>query len=289
MDYQGTIIRPPSEAYSILLQITTGCSHNKCTFCGTFKDKRFTIKDDAVIMADIEFASRHCRRQDRLFLCDGDALIIPQKRLVSILSTIRKKLPWVTRVGTYANTKSIKMKSVDELKELSDLGLKIAYMGLESGDDLTLKTMNKGADSSRMIDMGKKIRSAGIKLSVTVLLGIGGTERSTVHARETGRVLTAIDPEYVGALSLMLVPGTEIYEQAEKGEFTLPDPMGMLTELGIMIAHTELTNGYFHANHASNYLPIKARLPGDKDATLRRIESALQGKINLKPEYLRGL
>jgi len=289
MDYQGNIFRPPSEAYSILLQVTTGCSHNKCAFCGSFRDKRFAIKDDAVIMADIDFAARHCRRQDRLFLCDGDALILPQKRLINILRTVREKLPWVTRVGTYANTKSIKMKSEAELQELYELGLKIAYMGLESGDDITLKAINKGADSVRMIDMGQKIRSIGIKLSITVLLGIGGVERSMVHACETGRVLSAIDPEYVGALSLMLVPGTPLHELAERGEFVLPEPMGMLRELGTMIAHTELSDGYFHANHASNYLPIKARLPDDKEATLKKIEKALMGKIDLKPEYLRGL
>lgn len=289
MDYQGNIFRPPSEAYSILLQVTTGCSHNKCTFCGSFRDKRFAIKDDDVIMADIDFASHHCRRQDRLFLCDGDALIIPQKRLIKILETVRKKLPWVTRIGTYANTKSIRMKSTEELRELYDLGLKIAYMGLESGDDATLANIKKGADSARMIEMGQKIRAVGIKLSITVLLGIGGVERSIIHAQETGRVLSAIDPEYVGALSLMLVPGTPLHDLAEKGEFTLPDPMGMLRELGTMIAHTKLSDGYFHANHASNYLPIKARLPGDKEATLKMIEKALMGKIDLKPEYMRGL
>lgn len=289
MDYQGNIFRPPSEAYSILLQVTTGCSHNKCSFCGSFREKRFAIKDDSVIMADIDFASQHCRRQDRLFLCDGDALIIPQKRLVAILTAIKEKLPWVTRVGTYANTKSIRMKSDAELKELHDLGIKIAYMGLESGDDVTLANINKGADSARMIEMGKKIRAIGIKLSITVLLGIGGTERSIIHAQETGRVLSAIDPEYVGALSLMLVPGTPLYEMAERGEFNLPEPLGMLRELGTMFAHTDLTNGYFHANHASNYLPIKAKLPGDKEATLKKIEKALKGKIELKPEYLRGL
>jgi radical SAM superfamily enzyme YgiQ (UPF0313 family) len=289
MDYQGNIFRPPSEAYSILLQITTGCSHNKCTFCSSFKDKRFTIKDDRTIMADIDFAAAHCRRQDRLFLCDGDAMILPQQRLVKILTAIREKLPWVTRVGTYANSKSIKMKSIEELTQLRDLGLKIAYMGLESGDDVTLERIKKGGDSKRMIEMGRKIRSIGIKLSITVLLGIGGVERSEIHARETGRVLSAIDPEFVGALSLMLVPGTELCAAAERGEFNLPDPMTMLTELGIMFAHTNLTDGYFHANHASNYLPIKAHLPKDKEATLQLIEKALKGKVNLRPEYLRAL
>ena len=289
MHYQGNIFRPPSEAYSILLQITTGCSHNKCTFCGMYKGTRFSIKDDETIMADIDFAALHCRNQDRLFLCDGDALILPQERLLAILTAVRTKLPWVIRIGTYANTKSIRMKSPEQLRELHENGLKIAYMGLESGDDVTLENINKGADSERMIDMGKKLRTAGIKLSITVLLGIAGRERSHVHARETGRVLTAIDPEYVGALSLMLTPNTPLFAASNRGEFSLPSSKEMLEELAIMIAETELTNGYFHANHASNYLPIKAKLPQDKEATLQLIARALQGKVGLKPEYMRGL
>lgn len=289
MNYQGNIFRPPSEAYSILLQITTGCSHNKCTFCGMYKGSRFTIKDDRTIMADIDFAAAHCKHQERLFLCDGDALIISQERLLTILAAIRKKLPWVTRIGTYANSKSIKRKSPEQLKELRKNGLQIAYMGLESGDDVTLQSINKGADAERMIEMGKKLRAAGVKLSITVLLGIGGEERSHIHARETGRVLSAIDPEYVGALSLMLTPNTPLFHTANKGEFVLPSANGMLEELAIMFANTELSNGYFHANHASNYLPIKAKLPKDKAATLELIEKALKGKVRLKPEHLRGL
>lgn len=289
MDYQGNIFRPPSEAHSILLQVTTGCSHNKCTFCGMYKGSRFSIKDDATIMADIDFAARHCRRQNRLFLCDGDALIIPQQRLTAILTDIRTRLPWVERVSSYANSKSIKMKSVEQLRELRSLGLRMAYMGLESGDDATLAAIEKGADADRMIAMGQKIRSAGIKLSVTVLLGIAARERSHIHARETGRVLSAIDPEYVGALSLMLTPNTKAYSEHQRGERHLPGPVEMLEELGVMLAATTLTNGLFHANHASNYLPIKARLPEEKAQTLALISQALQGKINLKPEYMRAL
>ena len=289
MDYQGNIFRPPSEAHSILLQITTGCSHNKCTFCGMYKGSRFSIKDDKTIMADIDFAARNCRRQQRLFLCDGDALILPQKRLVKILSAIQTRLPWVTRVGTYANTKSIKRKSPEELDELYNLGLTIAYMGLESGDDVTLQAMNKGADAKQMIEMGQKIRASSIKLSITVLLGIAQKERSHIHAKESGRVLSEIDPEYVGALTLMLTPGTPLFEASQKGEFYLLNSIEMLEELGIMFKNTELTDGYFHANHASNYLPIKARLPQDKMATIKCIDRALKGKISLRPEYMRGL
>ncbi|MBT8350495.1 MAG: radical SAM protein [Deltaproteobacteria bacterium] len=289
MHYEGNIIRPPSEANSILLQVTVGCSRNKCTFCGTYMGERFRIKPDSIIMEDIAFAANNCKRQRRVFLCDGDVMIIPQKRLIKILREIRNQLPWVTRIGVYANAKSLNMKSLDELKELKAHGLGIAYMGLETGDDVTLKNIKKGASSQHMIEMGKKARLAGIKLSVTVLLGIAGKERSDIHARETGRVLSAIDPEYVGALSLMLIPGTPLYNDYESGKFLLPDPGEMLKELRIMIAHTNLSRGLFHANHASNYLPIRARLPKDKEATLKLIDEALSGKVELKPEYLRAL
>ncbi|MBT6341315.1 MAG: radical SAM protein [Desulfobacula sp.] len=289
MHYEGMMIRPPSEANSILLQVTLGCSHNKCTFCGTFRDKRFNIKKDDIIFKDIEFAKTYCQRQDRLFICDGDALIVPQKRLVNILKRIKERLPWVQRVGLYANTKGIAMKSDEQLKELHELGVKIAYMGLESGDDTILKEIKKGADSAKMIKMGKRVRQAGIQLSITVLNGLGGRKNSKSHALETGRVLSAIDPEFVGALSLMLVPGTELFEQHEKGDFELINPEEMLEELRLMIASTHLSNGLFHANHASNYLPIRAKLPEEKEKTLELISQALKGNMALKPEHMRAL
>ena len=289
MHYEGNIIRPPSEANSILLQVTVGCSRNKCTFCGTYRGERFKIKSDDIIWEDINFAAANCKRQRRVFLCDGDALIIPQRRLLKILDAIKEKLPWVTRVGLYANAKSLKMKSIDELNELRDHGLGIAYMGLETGDDVTLTAIKKGSTAAEMIDMGRKAKEAGIKLSITVLLGIAGRLRSDVHARETGRVLSAIDPEYVGALSLMLIPGTPLCHDFEAGRFQMIEPIEMLQELRTMIECTELTRGLFHANHASNYLPIKARMPKDKKATLELIDSALTGKVQLKPEFLRAL
>ncbi len=289
MHYEGNIIRPPSEANSILLQVTVGCSRNKCTFCGTYKGERFRIKPDSVIMEDIAFAAQYCQRQRRVFLCDGDALIIPQKRLLKILKEIEKQLPWVTRVGLYANAKALNMKTVDALKELNAHGVGIVYMGLETGDDVTLKKINKGASAAHMIEMGKKAKQAGFKLSITVLLGIAGLERSQIHAQETGRVLSAIDPNYVGALSLMLIPGTPLFDDYESGKFRLIEPREMLSELRTMIASTDLTSGLFHANHASNYLPIRARFPKDKEATLQLIDDALEGKVPLKPEYLRAL
>jgi len=289
MHYEGNIIRPPSEANSILLQATVGCSHNKCTFCGAYKGERFKIKSQKIIMEDIAFAAQYCRNQRRLFICDGDAMIIPQDRLLEILSEIRKKLPWVTRVGVYANAKSLKMKSLDQLKLLKENGIGIAYMGLESGDDETLKKVRKFGDSALMIQQGKKLKEADIKLSITVLLGLAGKERSQIHAKKTGIVLSAIDPNYVGALSIMLMENTPMYTDWQKKRFHLISPVEMLEELKTIIKNTNLSRGLFHANHASNYLPIKARLPKDKEKTLALIDKALSGHISLKPEYLRAL
>ena len=289
MHYEGNCIRPPSEAFSILLQVTVGCSHNKCTFCGTYKDKRFRIKDDSMILGDILFASKHMKRQDRVFLMDGDALIIPQKRLMWILDRIKEHLPWVRRVGAYANAKSIKMKTSEQLKDLKKNGLGILYLGVETGDEELLKKIRKGSSPQHLINMGRKVREAGIKLSVTVLLGIAGRERSLEHAKATGKLLSGMDPNYVGALTVMLLPGTPLHEEFQNGTFEVPTEKELLLELREMIAYTNLSRGLFFSNHASNYLPIKARLPKGKQVALDQIDSALKGEIALRPEWMRAL
>lgn len=289
MHYEGHCIRPPSEAYSILLQVTLGCSHNKCTFCGTFTNKRFTIKDEKIILSDILYASKYMKRQDRVFLMDGDALIIPQKRLMWILDKIKEHLPWVKRVGAYANVKGIRMKTLEDLKELKENGLGILYLGVETGDDEVRKKIVKGSTAAECIEMGRKVMEAGIKLSVTVLLGIAGKEKSLEHAKATGELLSAMDPDYIGALTVMLVPGTPLHEEYERGEFVLPDEFGFLRELREMIYHTNISRGLFFSNHASNYLPIKARLPRGKQDALDQIDRALNGNVELKPEWLRAL
>ena len=289
MHYEGYCIRPPSEADSILLQVTLGCSHNRCAFCGTYRDKRFRIKDDRIILSDILYAARHMQHEDRLFLMDGDALIIPQPRLMSILDRIREHLPWVKRVGAYANVKSIKMKSVEELRQLRQTNLGILYYGVETGDDDIRTAIHKGSTAATCIEMGRRVKEAGIQLSATVLLGIGGRENSLRHARATGDLLSAMDPDFVGALTVMLIPGTPLYEEYAKGTFALPDEPGMLRELREMIVHTHLSRGYFFSNHASNYLPIKAKLPSGKQKALDLIDAALRGEVGLKPEWMRAL
>jgi radical SAM superfamily enzyme YgiQ (UPF0313 family) len=289
MHYEGFIIRPPSEADSILLQVTLGCSHNKCTFCGTYKEKRFNIKDDATIDADIDYAAKNLQFLRRVFLIDGDALIIPQKRLERILSRIREKMPRVQRVGTYANAKGILGKTDEELATLRNLGLEIVYYGLESGDAQVLKDVRKGHTPERMIEAGRKIRAAGMKLSVMVILGIAGRQRSLEHARATGQALSAIDPNYVGVLTLMICPGTSLETQLEEGRFELLTPREMLEELREMLVNTNITRGLFFANHASNYLPLRLRMPADKDKAIQLLDSALNGETALKPEWMRAL
>ncbi|MCK7477712.1 MAG: radical SAM protein [Candidatus Moduliflexus flocculans] len=290
MDYEGMIIRPPSEAYSLLLQVTVGCSHNRCTFCGTYRQKKFKIKPVERIEKDLKEA-RTYGHVEKLFLCDGDALIIPQHRLEEILLMIKRYLPMLERIGSYANTKSILRKSVDDLKKLKELGLKIIYLGVETGNAELLKKIDKGATREQMIEAAKRIKAAGIELSVTVILGIGGIEKSVEHAMDTASLLADMDPDYVGALTLMLVPQTELYDDYIAGRFVLPDKIGFIRELYLMIANSNFTDCYFTSNHASNYLPIKARLPGQKEIIMKMIGSVIEEKdvSRMRPEYLRGL
>jgi len=290
MKYEGNIIRPPSEAYSLLLQVTVGCSHNRCTFCATYRGVKFRIKSREEILEDIMEASRY-RRVEKIFLCDGDALIIPQSRLLEILDLIRRNVKGVERVGLYGNTKSILKKSVDELRELKDLGLGIVYLGVETGHDPLLQEIHKGASAAQIVEAARRVKEAGILLSATVLLGIGGVEKSTVHALDTARILTDMDPDYVGALTVMLVPGTPLHADYMAGRFVLPDTFGFLNELSIMIAHSNFTHCFFTSNHASNYLPIRARLPEKKESTVATIQRVIEQADTgvLRPEYLRSL
>jgi len=290
MDYEGFIIRPPSEAYSMLLQITIGCSHNKCTFCGTYRQKKFKIKSLEQIKKDLQEA-RAFENVQKIFLCDGDALIIPQERLEEILGLINVNLSDIERIGTYANAKSILRKSVDDLKKLKEMGLKIIYLGVETGNIELLQKINKGVTYEQMVAAARRVKEAGITLSVTILLGVGGIEKSVEHSLDTARILTDIDPDYVGALTLMLVPHTPLYEDYMAGRFVLPDKFGYIKELYLILANSNFTNCYFTSNHASNYLPIKAYLPRQKDKILQLINSVLEAKdtSRIRPEYLRGL
>lgn len=291
MRYEGAIYRPPSEADSLIIQITIGCSHNKCTFCGSFKDKKFRVRSFDEIKEDVEEAKAYGRYIRKVFLADGDALILPQKMLLPIVKLIKDSFPKLERIGVYGNTKSILKKSVEELKELKRLGVGIIYLGVESGDQVTLDRVNKGTTLDKTAEAAKRVKDAGITLSVTVLLGLGGVERSRIHAEETGKFLSRIDPEYAGALSVILVPGTPLAEAVRKGTFQVPSPYQLLEELAIMIKNTNVTHTFFASNHASNYLPVKAWLPEDKEKTLKAIQYVLDQKdpALLRPEFMRAL
>jgi radical SAM superfamily enzyme YgiQ (UPF0313 family) len=290
MKYEGIIIRPPSEAESLILQITVGCSHNRCTFCPTYKAQRFRIKSFEEIKEDIDEAAQFDWAVERVFLTDGDALIVPQPRLMEIMSYLKERLPRLRRVGIYANAKGVLKKTADELRELKEAGLGIIYLGVESGDQEVLERVRKGATYERLLQAGRMVKEAGIKLSVTVLLGIAGRERSREHAVATGRLLTEMDPNYVGALSVMIVPGTPLYEEQAQGRFVLPAPFEMIEELRNMIAETDM-HGLFFSNHASNYLALRVRMPKDKGDALRLLDDVLRKRdpALLRPDYFRAL
>jgi len=290
MDYVGHVIRPPSEAGSMIIQVTVGCSHNMCTFCGTYKDQKFRLKDMATIKRDIDEASRY--RFDRVFLADGDVLILPTETLLEIISYIKKKNPLVSRIGVYANTKSILRKTPEELRLLHDAGIGIVYQGIESGNKEILRRIRKGAFPHRMKEAAAKIIDAGILLSQTVLLGIGGVEMSAVHAEDTGRLLGEMSPDYASALTVMILPNTPLYRDYRSGAFRLPDKFGLLEELRTMIACMEVRRRcLFTSNHASNYLPIRAFLPDQKKDVLTLLDHVISERDEryLKPEYLRAL
>ena len=289
MHYEGNIIRPPSEADSIILQVTVGCSHNKCTFCGAYKGVHFRLKDPVTINDDISFAAKYCKQQNRVFVGDGDALIIPTDRLAEIFSSIRENLPRVNRISLYANAKSILRKNYSELTRLKKLGLDRIYLGLESGHNPTLKNIRKGVNAEQMIEAAAKVRESAIFLSVTVLLGVAGIVDSEIHALESGRVLTEMRPNQIGALTLMLLENTPLAEDAASGSFQLPQPEMLLMELKTMVQAVNLERVQFQANHASNYLPISGRLQKDKNKILQIIEDALAGRQDLKAEYQRAL
>jgi radical SAM superfamily enzyme YgiQ (UPF0313 family) len=289
-EYDGLIIRPPSEADSLILQYTVGCSHNRCIFCPAYKRKQFRVRSIAEMEQDVLGCLPAFNGTRRVFLADGDALAAPQQELLALFALLRPHFPRLQRIGMYANAGSILGKSADELKQLSEQGLGILYLGVESGDDELLGWMQKGATSAQMAEAGRRVKEAGIKLSVTVLLGIGGSGRRGAHARATGRLLSEMNPDYVGALTTMVAPGTALHELEQAGAFSLPAPFAILTELAEMLEHTEM-RGLFFANHASNYLPVRVRMPSERDKAVETIRQFVRkgDESFLRPERMRRL
>ncbi len=291
MRYQGTVIRPPSEAESYILQITYGCSHNRCAFCGTYPDKPFRVRPAAEVLEDIAAAGSLIPDTRRVFLADGNALVLGTERLIEILDALAAAFPLLRRVGIYASARDILAKTDAELSELCRRKLEVVYLGLESGSDEVLRRMHKDITAAEMIAAVAQLKRVGMRASVIAILGLGGRELSAEHAVETGRVASRMDPEYLSLLTLMLVPGTELHDQWQAGTFVLPGPEEMLRELHQVLVHLEgLSRCIFRTNHASNYVPLAGTLARDKARLLATLEDALQrGRSALRPEAWRGL
>lgn len=292
MRYEGNIFRPPSEARSYILQCTVGCTHNRCTFCAMYKDKKYRVRSMEEIKTDIRMAKHYYGDLEKVFLADGDALAMETSDLLEILEVLYNTFPSLRHVGIYASPDSILNKSMSELTALKAAGLTIAYLGVETGDPELLKEIRKGVTYDEMLEAGKMVRSAGILLSVTILLGLAGrTPKAVEHAKNTAKILNEMKPDYIGALTLMLVPNTVLYNRQQKGEFELPGPFEILDEMYMMIEDLELEGTEFRSNHASNYLPIKGRLPEDKEKILALIKEIIEknDRKYLRPDYLRAL
>lgn len=291
MRYQGRVIRPPSEADSYILQITCGCSHNACTFCGTYHDKQFRVRPQEEVLEDIAMAAQAYPDTRRVFLADGDALVVDTQPLGEILDALTAAFPLLRRVGIYAGGSSLMAKDRHELQTLREKGLQIVYLGLESGSEAVLRRVNKGCSAAEMVEGVGRAKDAGIKTSVIALLGIGGEDLSQQHAQETGKVVNEMAPDYLSMLTLMLVPGTVLHAQYESGEFRMLGTFELLNELRRMLTHlTGLSRCIFRTNHASNYVPLSGTLSRDRERLLARLDAALEaGESALRPEWMRGL
>ena len=289
MRYQGAVYRPPSEARSLIVQVTYGCSHNTCAFCSMYKEKHFALRPMEEILEDFWMARQTYSRVNKIFLADGDALVRKASELEAILDTIRKLFPECERVTCYASPASIRIRTDEELQTLRDKGLTMVYMGLESGCDEVLKLMRKGHMSAEIVAMGQKVRRNGIALSVTAITGLGGPDLLERHAVETAQAFNAMNPEYIGMLTLMVEEGTPLYDWVQEGTFRLLNQRQVLEETRLLMEHFDSPGSVFRMNHASNYLVLKGTLNQDKDAMLAEIDRAEHDMSRLRPEAWRGL
>ncbi|MBQ6710792.1 MAG: radical SAM protein [Clostridia bacterium] len=289
MRYKGSVYRPPSEARSLIVQVTYGCSHNTCAFCSMYKAKKFELRPMDEILEDFDLARQAYSKVGRIFLADGDALIRSAADLERILEYIAQKFPECERVTCYASPSSIHKRTPEELKRLRERNLTMVYMGLESGCDEVLKRMRKGHTAAEIVSAGQKINAAGIDLSVTAISGLGGVELWREHAMDTAKALSAMKPAYIGLLTLMVEPGTPLYDWVQTGQFRLLDSRQVLEETALLVAQLDCEGAVFRMNHASNYLTLKGTLNEDKQALLKRIHSAMSGRTDLRPEYFRAL
>ena len=293
MRYEGKLYRPPSEADAYILQATIGCSWNHCTYCDMYREKAFRVRSVAESLADLELAARVDGGRvgaviEKLFVADGDALVLPMDHWRAILSRARSLFPRLRRVSCYAMARNVNAKTEAELAELRAAGLSTLYIGPESGDDATLKRIAKGDDAAAHVLAARRAHAAGMSLSVIALLGIA-MDRSDEHARATADLVTAMDPAYFAALTVTVVPGTPLATLRAKGRFEVPPVPALLLELRTMVDRARPTDAVFRTNHASNYLPLGGRLPADRARIVDVIDRALAGEVPLRSERARAL
>ena len=289
MRYYGSVYRPPSEARSLIVQVTYGCSHNTCAFCSMYKEKRFALRPLEEVLEDFQMARQVYKRVEKVFLADGDALVRKAAELYVILDTVRELFPECRQVTCYASPSSIRIRTEEELRTLREKGLTMVYMGLESGSDKVLTRMHKGHPAAEIVEMGRKVRSCGIALSVTAITGLGGPELLEEHAVKTAEAFNAMNPEYIGMLTLMVEEGTPLYDWVHEGSFQLLTQPQVLKETRLLMEHLDSPGSVFRMNHASNYLVLRGTLNGDREAMLAEIDRAEHDLSRLRPESWRGL
>lgn len=281
--YIGRMFRPPSEAYSVIVQVTVGCAHNTCQFCSMYKEKTFGLRSMAEIKAQIEYFAKVEPRAKRVFLADGDALVLPTEDLIEITNQLKLAFPNLERISSYATPLDLLRKSEADLVRLREAGISLLYVGLESGSAAVLNQMQKGVSPEQMVEAAKKAKKAGFALSVTVISGLGGQDQSLSHAKETANVLNQMKPDYLGLLTLLLDQETPINQWVEKGTFKLLSPIEAVQETYWLLEDLNLQNCMFRSNHASNYLALAGNLPEDQQGLLKELKDILD-----KPEVMSG-
>lgn len=284
---EGPVFRPPSEAYSFILRVTVGCSHNACTYCAMYRSVAFRARPMAEIMAQIEAAKPYAQQIRRIFLADGNALVLATDKLLDILQVLQQTFPRLQRVACYAGPKDMLNKTLVELAALREAGLKLVYYGLESGDELVLRQVNKGVGAAEAVAAGQRIVAAGIKLSVMIIAGLGGKAHSDQHALHTAQAVNAIRPQMLSALTLMLYRGSELVEQFERGEFVPLPPAEIMAELHQLVSAIDLPSGnhcLFRSTHSSNHIGLAGTLPKDKTRLLRELQAA-EAQLSQLPDW----
>jgi radical SAM superfamily enzyme YgiQ (UPF0313 family) len=289
MRYEGNIYRPPSEWQSYILQVTIGCSHNACTFCGMFKDKKYRVRPLQDILDDIDMAKQQLGSVHQVFLCDGDAISLDTKDLLKILHKLKRTFPELQEISTYAGPKSTLKKSREELRILREAGLTKAYLGVESGDDRVLKETCKGVNAAGMLEAGQNLVSAGIELYAIILIGLAGKERSQENAIATAGIINQMKPAHLTAMTYMPVPGTRMYRDIENGTFQVLDTGECLMETRTLVEHIDLEHLHFLSNHASNYVSIDGELPKDREKILNALDRAIHQEMPVRDQASRGL